>query len=163
MDIVFAHEEWDKDAPSIFLAGPSPRQKGDINWRPAALTILDVLGFTGGVFVPLPRDGEWKSSEKVSQWDWEDEYLQKAESIAFWIPRDLVRAPGFTTNIEFGEYMKSGKIAIGSPLHAKGMGYIRHRAEKLEIPTFHGLKDVLESAMKITNEKYVFLKELGQM
>jgi hypothetical protein len=33
----------------------------------------------------------------------------------FWVPRDLVTFPGFTTNVEFGRYVGSGRCIYGRP------------------------------------------------
>ena len=47
----------DSFASSIFLAGPSPRDAADPNWRPEALETLERLGFEGVVFAPIYRTG----------------------------------------------------------------------------------------------------------
>ena len=105
MRIVFAHEHPKVKRPdSIFLAGPSPRGKEDYNWRPEALDLLTELGFSGTVYVPLPRDGEWTDNYD-GQIDWELEYLDAAGARVFWIPRSA-ELPGFTTNVEYGLYLK---------------------------------------------------------
>lgn len=41
--------------------------------------------------------------------------LERASVIAFWVPRDLERLPGFTTNVEFGGYVGSGRVVYGRP------------------------------------------------
>src|SRR6185369_16841030 len=102
MNEVYAHEHpQNPNLPGIFLAGPSPRGNEDYNWRPQALEILSKAGFTGNVYIPLPRDGNWLA-DYDAQVEWELQYLEKASVIIFWVPRDIQNLPGFTTNVEFG-------------------------------------------------------------
>ena len=144
MQVLYAHEKLESvPAQSIFLAGPSPRDKEHYNWRPEALKILEKAGFEGTVFVPLPRDGEW-SRDYDGQVEWELEHLEIASIIVFWIPRDLETLPAFTTNVEFGLYVKSGKIVLGFPEGAPKMRYLEYVGKKNNVPVYHTLEETLK-------------------
>ncbi len=153
MYVVYAHErplDIALGLPSLFLAGPSPRSAEDKNWRPEAISILEEIGFTGIVYVPLPRDGNW-SPEYDAQVSWELKYLEEATCIAFWIPRDLSYLPGFTTNVEFGLYVRSGKINLGYPVDAPKMKYLDFLAKKFKVPIKHTLRGTLITAGQMAN------------
>ena len=49
MNILFADQPLAIQSPSIFLAGPTPRSRHVISWRPEALDLLRCLGFAGTV------------------------------------------------------------------------------------------------------------------
>jgi len=143
---IYAHETGEGDG--IFLAGPSPRKSDDLDWRPLALDILSQGGFCGEVYVPLPRNGVWLDNYDA-QIDWEVEYLNKARIIAFWIPRHIENLPGFTTNVEFGEFLHSGKIVFGYPSGADKMKYLHYRALKSGLPVFDDLGAMLVFAQNL--------------
>ena len=148
LEIVYAHETWDKHQSCIFLAGPSPRGIEHYNWRPQAIEILKRLEFNGAVFIPLPRDGNWLNDAE-GQIAWELKYLNRASSIAFWIPRDKDNLPGFTTNVEFGMFLKSRKIVLGYPPEAVKMGYLHTVAEMESVPITTTLEETLREAIKM--------------
>lgn len=76
MNIIYAREALPKYVvKSIFLAGPSPRDKNAISWRLEALKILSDLGFDGHVFVPEDRSGEFKG-DYTDQIEWESNALK---------------------------------------------------------------------------------------
>lgn len=132
---------------SIFLAGPSPRGDGsDIEgtWREEAVAYLESVGFDGHVFIPLPMDEKKSYAESV---EWELFFLGRADAIFFWVPRDLKSLPGFTTNVEFGEWMSSGKVVLAYPEDAEKMRYLDYRAQKLDVPVFHSLEDGLDAVV----------------
>lgn len=137
-----------KDIASIFLAGPTLRNNPHnlTPWREKALEILKNLGFDGHVYVPEPFAGT--HSEQI---DWEIYHLEKAGCILFWVPRDLKILPAFTTNIEFGEWMKSGKIVLGAPREAEKVSYMIYRANKLQVPVFDTLEATIQMAIKMSD------------
>lgn len=155
MEIVYAHEHSRFEMfqrHSIFLAGPSPREEGQYNWRPEAIDALRYKGYRGTIFVPLPRDGTWRP-DYDAQVDWELEHLDRASVIAFWIPRDLRNLPGFTTNVEFGLFARSGKIILGYPEQSPKMRYLHHVARKYKVPICYTLGDTLDMALVVLREK----------
>lgn len=142
-------------ANSIFLAGPTyriPEDQADTwhkpSWRAAAIQFLEDHGFDGQVFYP-----EWENNLKPYGWSyekqvaWENNYLNTASVILFYIPRDLELLPGFTTNIEFGEWMHSGKIIVGFPNDAPKTDYIKEKCNVYNIPVENSIEDTVVKAM----------------
>lgn len=128
---------------SLFLAGPTPRHYSQAkSWRPKMLSFLEKYGFIGDVFIPELRgyvDG-YEAEKMVS---WEVRHLHKADVIAFWVPRQEGLLPGFTTNIEYGEFMGSGKAVLGYPENADSIMYLRKRAEMFgDVPIFGHMGDM---------------------
>lgn len=149
MEIVYAKEEFPKEVKKmIFLAGPTPREKGVVSWRNKALKILEKLGYDGHVFVPEPRNGIWQRDYN-GQIKWEKAGLSKADCILFWIPRDLEILPGYTTNVEFGMYASSGKIVLGYPKDAPKMKYLQAIGEDYNIPQADTLMDTIRKAVQM--------------
>ncbi len=151
MQIVYALERPVNKPPlGLFLAGPSPRGDGEYDWRPEALEILESMEFQGTVFVPLPRDGVYKTDyDHKAQIDWELDCLEASCGVAFWIPRDLVYLPGFTTNVEYGLFARSGKVVLGYPKTASKMKYLQRVATRFSIPTFKTLQETLAATVHI--------------
>jgi 8-oxo-dGTP pyrophosphatase MutT (NUDIX family)/nucleoside 2-deoxyribosyltransferase len=114
---------------SIFLAGPTPREKKELGWREEALTILRELGYDGVVFVPENRDNEpFNPDDKDEQIEWEHKCLKMADAIVFWIPREFRpdnEMLALTTNIEFGLFFNTDKLVIGGPDSAVKNDYIK--------------------------------------
>lgn len=132
---------------SIFLAGPTPRSADVSSWRPEALTLLrDKLRFEGVVFVPESPDGR-PHNEYDHQLSWEWEALNQATIVVFWIPRDLATMPAFTTNVEFGFLVTSGKVVVGAPPDAQKMAYVRAMADRYNVPMFESLEETLAAAV----------------
>jgi len=128
MNVVHSDQEFAASPPSLFLAGPTPRQAGVLSWRPGALALLARLGFAGTVLVPERRD--WSARfDYLDQVEWEFVGLESASVVAFWVPRDLDSLPGFTTNVEFGRYVGSGRCVYGRPAHP---------LPRLALPQAHG-------------------------
>ncbi len=147
MQLVYALEELPTTiTKSLFLAGPTPRDTDGNPWRKEAIKELERQGFDGTVFIPEPRDGSWHR-EYDRQVSWEDTCLNVADCIVFWVPRDLETMPAFTTNIEWGYWVTSGKIVLGYPKGAPKMTYMQHYADKLSIPSFDSLEKTLKNAM----------------
>ncbi len=123
MIINYSDQEVIKDGKSIFLAGPTPRGLDISSWRDDACKILEKIGFDGVVYVP--EYSTWKPKEDyVNQAMWERDALTNATVIAFWIPRQLPDMPAFTTNVEFGYWLHSGKVVYGRPSDACKIKYL---------------------------------------
>lgn len=111
---------------TIFLAGGTSRTDASNSWRKDAIKYLEEYGFDGNVVIPEPENGflDKDTFSKAEQVIWERELLAQANIILFWIPRDLQNLPCFTTNIEFGEWIRSGKVVYGRPPEAEKMDYL---------------------------------------
>jgi 8-oxo-dGTP pyrophosphatase MutT (NUDIX family) len=160
MEVIYAGEEMpEKFSKSIFLAGPTPRNKDEVeSWRPDALSILEDKGYDGVVFVPEPRDGEFKHSYD-DQVEWEEKYLNVADCIVFWVPRDIEpdskgypKMAAFTTNVEFGVWQTSGKVVFGAPDKATKNGYLKYYADKYNVPVSESLVETLDNAMEMLDD-----------
>lgn len=144
---IYALEDCVEDnSPSIFLAGPTPRDCSSASWRPEVIQKLRDLKYEGDIFIPEKR-GDYLSYEYGSHTEWEVKHLNKATVILFWIPRNLETMPAFTTNIEFGEFMHSGKIVLGYPEWADKMRYLKIRADMHSIPVYHTIEDTAKYAI----------------
>ena len=149
MIVNYSDQEIIKGEKSIFLAGPTPRGKDIISWRNEAIKILENLGFDGIVYVP--EYSSWKpKTDYVDQAMWERVGLSNATIIAFWIPRYLPDMPAFTTNVEFGYWLHTGKVVYGRPNDAEKIKYLDwlYKLDYNEEPI-----DSLEELLKLCVEK----------
>jgi len=152
MTVVYAREALPTSVvKSIFLAGPTPRDKSVPSWRPDALKALSDLGFNGHVFVPEPREGVF-TEDYVEQVEWESDALNMADVVVFWVPREMKTMPALTTNVEFGVWADSGKAILGYPEGAESVRYLQHMADKLKIPSVKTLPDTMTRALEILGE-----------
>jgi len=153
MSLTIVDKTWPINRPlpemtkSIFLAGPSPR--GDYTdwkgtWREDAIRILQEQGFDGHVFIPLP----FSDMSYTDGLAWEEHFLEIADHIVFWVPRSDA-LPGFTTNVEFGDWMKSGKISLGYPIGAEKTRYLDAKAAKYGFQVNHTLEGTLQHAVSL--------------
>lgn len=151
MEVVYAREiAPEKISKSIFLAGPSPRSVDVQSWRPQALKILEEKGYDGVVFIPEPR-GTWEK-DYDGQIEWEETYLNMADCIIFWVPREMKNMPALTTNNEWGKWEDSGKVVWGSPDEAEKVRYQLYYAEKFKVPISATLEDTIDSALAFIGE-----------
>jgi hypothetical protein len=166
MHVVYTGEEMPSNfKKSIFLAGPcfSPGQGKELTtWRQKALKYLKDQDFDGVVFCPENRKVDFSDIIKYDdQIEWEDKYLNIADCILFWIPRDLsldqqgeLKLPAFTTNIEWGAWANSGKVVLGCPDTADKVDYIKHYAVKYNIPTSNSLEESIDFAVDKLQDGY---------
>ncbi len=146
MNCVYSDQAPCLASPSLFLAGPTPRGADLVSWRIQAVQILEAIAFSGTVFIPERHD--WLSQfDYDDQVEWEFTCLEAATVIVFWIPRDLIALPGFTTNVEFGRYVSSGRCVYGRPDDAPKNRYLDWLYQKLtgQIP-YSSLEETLTVA-----------------
>lgn len=152
---------------SLFLAGPSPRVKSVHDWRHDALAYLKSIGWEGTVFIPVPEKRfygfddtpDWTYDNQVK---WECLARKVSDIILFWIPRDIKGGmPAFTTNIEFGEDIHTGKIVYGRPDNAEKCRYLDKRIEEIGLPVFNQLDVTLDYAIHELGEGAY--RELGEV
>jgi len=148
--------------PSVFLAGPTPRPEHPVpSWRPAAIASLRRQGFRGSVLVPEPApDSGWPSyTEQVR---WEHRWLEHADVVLFWVPRDMVAMPAMTTNVEYGMYMRSGKAVVGAPASAPHMQYWEATCDEYGIPYSRTLDGTVAAAVAQTDVRTDSLRILSR-
>lgn len=141
--ILYTGDSISKVGNTVFIAGPSPRDTKIKSWRPDFMQQLFDSGFKGTIINPENKEFNEKF-DYDKQVEWEDKGLNAADLIVFWVPRDLEALPGFTTNIEFGEWMKSGKVILGFPKDAAKMNYMAFKARKFGIPIVHTTEDLCD-------------------
>jgi hypothetical protein len=138
MKVIHVLESIQYKTPSIFLAGPMHRDLKQ-SWRTRAIDVL-AESFQGTVYTP--EEGKYSDSWSYSkQVDWEMAVMSMVDTIL----------PGLTTNIEFGEYMHSGKIVVGFPRDSDNNRYIAYRCEKLGIPLHDTLRKTIAAAISISH------------
>ena len=143
-----------KGKKSIFLAGPTPRDESIISWRKDACDRLEKLGFDGVVY--NPEYSSWvPKSNYMDQAEWEREALTAATVILFWVPRDLKDMPAFTTNVEFGYWLHTGKVIYGRPDDSVKNKYLDwlYKVDYNKEP-FNDLDELLKSAINMVDELY---------
>lgn len=149
MEIVYVGESSPKSFKrSLFLAGPTPRDKQVKSWRPEALQFLEDIGYDGVVFVPEAKHSEY---DIVWEWQvrWEEKCLNMSDCIVFWVPRELKTMPALTTNDEWGTWKNSGKVVFGCPDDAEKTRYQKYYATKLCIPQTRTLGGTLTNAITV--------------
>jgi hypothetical protein len=132
MKIIY-YDSLDKmiDGVSIFLAGPTDRDSNHTQWRLNAIEYFEKNNFSGTLISPEFEDKEKSINYDYSYFpDWEEIFLQCCDYILFWIPRDLEKLPGFTTNVEFGKYYQDKRVYIGSPIDSPKNRYLKHIYER---------------------------------
>lgn len=154
LTLVWAREPIPAGGTSVFLAGPTPRTPEVPSWRPAAIDAL-AAQWTGPesliVFTPESRGGI-RSQHYDDQVDWETEARARASAILFWIPRDLRTMPGFTTNVEFGLDVGTGRAALGCPPdcpNPERNRYLIYVARRHGVPVCEILPDTVAAALDI--------------
>ncbi|MER6830803.1 nucleoside 2-deoxyribosyltransferase domain-containing protein [Streptosporangium sp. NPDC000563] len=140
--------------PSVFLAGPTPRAGTVPSWRPDAIDAL-TAAWTGPqpltVLTPESRGGI-RAKHYDDQFEWETSARDAATAILFWIPRDLVTLPGFTTNVEFGHDVRTGRAVLGCPPdcpNPERNRYLIHLARRYAVPVCDTLPDAVTAAIAI--------------
>jgi len=139
MNICYALEPLTYTSFSIFLAGPTPRDSNAKSWRPSAVRELEsIFGKTDNVclFYPEDRTGTFHGNYD-HQTEWEYLAISSCNLLLFWVPRSLSEGmPGFTTNVEFGLWLRDKDIVFGYPESAEKMTYLTwlYAKEKRKIP-----------------------------
>ena len=154
MIINYSDQEVIKGKKSIFLAGPTPRGENVDSWRTEACKILEQIGFDGVVYVP--EYSTWKpKADYVDQAMWERIALTNATVILFWIPRKLPDMAAFTTNVEFGYWLHSGKVIYGRPNDASKIKYLDwlYRLDYGKKP-YEDLQSLLDASVNLVNNLY---------
>lgn len=139
----------------MFLAGPTPDRNLPVpSWRPDAAEAL-AAQWSGAqpltVLSPESRDGR-RADRYEDQVDWETAARAAASAILFWIPRDMKRLPGMTTNVEFGLDVTSGRAVLGCPPDCPDPGrnrYLVYIARRHGVPVCETLYDTVAAALAV--------------
>lgn len=138
------------DGPSVFLAGPTPTRGVVPSWRPAAVEAISELT-TGSLTVLTPESrGGVRAAHYDDQFEWETAARAAADVVLFWIPRDIATTPGFTTNVEFGHDVTTGRAVLGCPPdcpNPERNRYLIHLARRYGAPVCETLDDTVRTAL----------------
>ncbi len=153
MIINYSDEEVKKGEKAIFLAGPTPRDNSVTSWRIEVCKKLEKKGFDGIIYDP-EYSTQKPRGDYNDQVEWEREALSNASVILFWIPRELEKMPAFTTNVEFGYWIHTGKIIYGRPDSAPKNKYLDWLYEKdMKEKPYNNLEELLDATIKLINQK----------
>ena len=147
-----------KDKYCIFLAGPI---QGAPNWRQ---DILDLDWPSEVMFLDPAQKGitDFNHQEQV---DWETDYLNLADEILFWIPKEAEKIEGRdyaqTTRTELGEWLAKSskcckKLIIGIHSEFPGRQYFVERATR-----DYGISQIYDSFDSLMGALRVDIKSLG--
>lgn len=154
MIVNYSDQDVIKGEKSIFLAGPTPRNDNTISWRKEALKILEAKNFDGVVYVPEFSVNKAKE-DYTDQAMWEREALIDSTIILFWIPRNIETLPAFTTNVEFGYYIHTGKITYGRPDNSPKTKYLDWLYEiDYNKKPHNNLESLIQESIELSNQKY---------
>jgi 8-oxo-dGTP pyrophosphatase MutT (NUDIX family) len=131
---------------SLYLAGPTPRNAEVCSWRPQALQLLESMAYDGVVFVPESQDGQ-RSGDYDQQVEWELEAMRRSDVLLFWVPAEKDTLPAYTTRMEFGLQVHSGKVILGIPPNAFKIRYMEKLAKKYRIAAHDSLEETVEAAL----------------
>lgn len=136
---------------SVFLAGPTPRLKETLSWRPEAVELFKKYNFSGTLCYPEYEPGlDLSQCDYNNQIEWEHHCLETCSLIMFWVPRDIKgNMPAFTTNIEFGYWIAKAphKVVYGRPEQADNMKYMDYMYNKI---THYPIPNKLDKLIKKT-------------
>jgi len=155
MNIIYAHEDFVDENnfygnKKIFLVGPTPRSAEVKSWRPAFIDILSKFEASKNYYVFVPEDRNGKCEmDYIDQVEWEHRFLHHANIIVAWVPRELKTMPAFTTNIEFGYFIHTGKILYGRPEGAPKTKYLDWLYEhETNSKPFTNMKDLAKQVVE---------------
>lgn len=126
MNVIFSDQTLESvGSNSIFLAGPTPRDKSIKSWRVEALELLEAARYSGTVLVP-ERTNWIDGFDYNTQIEWEFYGLVQAGAIVFWVPSEKETMPALATRTEFGMFMalNHAKVCYGRPEGAWKTGYL---------------------------------------
>lgn len=144
--------------PSVFLAGPTPRDAETKSWRPDAIDLFSKhpLSKDISIFVPERSSMEYRNNY-YDQVEWEKRGLTYSSIILFWVPRKLDTMPAFTTNVEFGFYMASrpNDVLYGRPDNSEKNKYLdwMYTSETGRTP-FNTLDGIISATMAEFVKRY---------
>jgi nucleoside 2-deoxyribosyltransferase len=131
---------------SLYLAGPTPRNAEVCSWRPQALQLLESMAYDGVVFIPESQDGQ-RRGDYDRQMTWELDAMRRSDIILFWVPAERETLPAYTTRVEFGLQVNSGKVILGIPQNAYKARYMEKLAKKYRITAHDTLEETVEAAL----------------
>jgi nucleoside 2-deoxyribosyltransferase/8-oxo-dGTP pyrophosphatase MutT (NUDIX family) len=136
---------------SLYLAGPTPRDPAAQSWRPHAIHLLHALAYDGVVFLPESPDGQ-RYGDYDQQMAWELEAMRRSDVLLFWIPAERETFPAYTTRVEFGFQVHSGKVTLGMPRDAYETRYMEKLAQYYHLRPYQTLPETVMAALAKVGE-----------
>ena len=118
MDLVYSGDSYQKLKKSIFLAGPTPRDKDVLSWRGEAIELFLKHGFDGTLVIPEEMNKPYYENENnYEEIKWDLKALMDSDVVMMWMPRgsDML---GLSSNVEFGYLLNKGNMIYGRPNEA---------------------------------------------
>ena len=138
----------------IFLAGPTVRgnQPLLVSWRFEAIEMFEKLGFEGTLIVPEFINKKQSDKGRFDLPIWEDNGLERANCIMFWICRTR-ECYGLNTNSEHGYWLAKDplKLVYGRPDDAFRIDYndvMWNKVFKKEFNLVEPIYNTLENTIK---------------
>jgi nucleoside 2-deoxyribosyltransferase len=132
--------------PSVFLAGPTPRNDKTQSWRPEAIRLFKHYKFPGNLMVPERTDWNTKF-DYMDQVNWEWEGMERADIVMFWVPSDPDEMLALTTRVEFGYCLGQKKrVLYGRPDGSFKTDYLDALYKKVygnDAPIYNSLSDLI--------------------
>ncbi len=128
--------------PIIYLAGPTWHEPGQTPWQTEAVQYLQRRRARAAVCIPVPRDGKWRDEDNDAQILWQHIMMDRADVIAFWIPREAK-----VTTIEIGEHFRSRKMVLGLAPAVQLLPYLLDCIRLYQVPVVHQLAATLDLAL----------------
>lgn len=150
MDLVYYGDKSNRYfKKSIFLAGPTPRDKNVPSWRGDAIKIFNDLGFDGTLIIPEePKKHYYEKENNFNEIKWDMEALLKADVVMMWLPRegDML---GLSSNVEFGYLLNKGNMIYGRPNTAFRCEFLDYLYKKeLDRDYFSSLEELIKGTIK---------------
>ena len=152
MDLVYSGDKYKNLKKSIFLAGPTPRDKNVSSWRNKAIEIFKKYNFDGTLIIP-ERLGKpyYEKENNYEEIKWDLKALEEAKVVMMWIPRnpDML---GLSSNVEFGYLLNKGNIVYGRPEKAFRCELLDYLyKEKLNRDYSKSLEELVKEAIDFLN------------
>jgi len=161
IELVYAREPVPAGRPSVMLLGPTAVAGTIPSWRPRAVELIEA-GWRGDeplvVLTPESRGGV-RARTYEDQLASELEMIESADAAMFWIPRDVVLLPGFTTNVEFGLIAGTcpERAVLGAPPdcpNPERNRYLIWHARRLGIPVCDTLPETVFAALALVTARH---------
>jgi hypothetical protein len=104
------------------------------------------LSYDGVVFLPESQDGQ-RQGDYDQQMAWELEAMRRSDVLLFWVPAEREALPAYTTRVEFGFQVHSGKVILGMPQDAYQTRYMKKLAQLYHLASHQTLSETVTAAL----------------
>jgi hypothetical protein len=109
------------------------------------------LSYDGVVFLPESQDGQ-RQGDYDQQMAWELEAMRRSDVLLFWVPAKREALPAYTTRVEFGFQVHSGKVILGMPQDAYETRYMKKLAQLYRLTSHQTLSETVTAALTKVGE-----------